>query len=144
MDVTRAGDDPAAGAADRPAGVAVPGEIRLVAAVLALQASGLVIIAVVLVTKTLIGDPRRVAGALSAVALAVAAAAILLFAARSLLRLRPGLRTPVIVLELLALPVGYSLGFQAGRMGYAAPLLLSAVLVLYLLFTPAVRALLDR
>ena len=37
-----------------------------------------------------------------------------------------------------------SLSFQAGLIQYGGPLMLSAVVVLYLLFTPPVRAVLDR
>ena len=38
----------------------------------------------------------------------------------------------------------YSLAFQADRPGYGAPILLVALAVLYLLFTPPARAALDR
>jgi hypothetical protein len=50
----------------------------------------------------------------------------------------------MVVLQLLALPVGYSLAFQAGRVGYGGPILVAALVVLYLLFTPPARAALDR
>jgi len=53
-------------------------------------------------------------------------------------------RTPVIVIEALALPVSYSLAFQADRVGYGAPIMVGALAVLYLLFTPPARAVLDR
>ena len=48
------------------------------------------------------------------------------------------------MLELLALPVSYSLAFQSHLPVYGAPIMLSALAVLYLLFTPAARAALDR
>ena len=48
------------------------------------------------------------------------------------------------MLQLLALPVSYSLAFQAGRVGYGGPILVAALAVLYLLFTPPARAALDR
>jgi hypothetical protein len=64
--------------------------------------------------------------------------------ARGLLRLRPAARTPVVVLQVLALPVGYSMAFQAGVVAYGGPILVAAVVVLYLLFTPPARAALDR
>jgi hypothetical protein len=66
------------------------------------------------------------------------------YCARGLFRLRPAARTPAVVIQLLALPVSYSLAFQAGRVDYGAPILLSALAVIYLLFTPPVRAVLDR
>jgi hypothetical protein len=64
--------------------------------------------------------------------------------ARAILRLSAAARTPVVVIELVALPVSYTLTFQAHRLEYGAPILLSALVVLYLLFTPAARAALDR
>jgi hypothetical protein len=69
---------------------------------------------------------------------------VLALCARSLLRLRPAARTPVVVIEVLALPVSYSLAFQADRVEYGGPILVGALAVLYLLFTPPVRAVLDR
>ena len=58
--------------------------------------------------------------------------------------MRPSARSPVLVLELLALPVSYSLAIQAGRVGYGGPILISALAVLYLLFTPSAREILNR
>ena len=111
---------------------------------LGLQAIALVGVAVVLLAKTLAGDPHSVAGALLGAALAVLTAVALGFCVRGLLELRAAARTPVVVVELLALPVSYTLTFDAGRLGYGAPILLSALAVLYLLFTPTARAALDR
>jgi hypothetical protein len=45
---------------------------------------------------------------------------------------------------LLAVPVSYSLAFQAHRVAYGGPILLAALAVLYLLFTPPARTALDR
>ncbi|MCW2529194.1 MAG: conserved rane protein of unknown function [Pseudonocardiales bacterium] len=116
----------------------------MAALVLCLQALGLVIATLVLLIKTLTGHPDSLGRALFGAAFALGGAALLVYAARSFRELRTFLRTPVIVVELLALPVGWSLGFQAGRVLYAAPLLISAVAVLYLLFTPAGRQALER
>jgi hypothetical protein len=135
-------DDPEG--TDLGAEAPVPGEVRLAALVLCLQAVGLVVATVVLLIKTLTGHPDSLGRALFGAAFALGGAALLVYAARTFLELRTFLRTPVIVVELLALPVGWSLGFQAGRVFYAAPLLMSAVAVLYLLFTPAGRQALER
>ena len=54
----------------------------------------------------------------------------------ALLRLRPAARSPIVVLQLLALPVAYSLWFQAGRAGYGAPIMVVAVAVLFLCSRP--------
>jgi hypothetical protein len=50
----------------------------------------------------------------------------------------------VVVLQLLALPVAFSLTFQAGRVQYGGPVLVVALAVLFLLFTPPARLALDR
>jgi hypothetical protein len=50
----------------------------------------------------------------------------------------------VVLMQLLALRVSYVLGIQAGRIGYGGPILLAALAVLYLLFTPPARSALDR
>jgi hypothetical protein len=109
-----------------------------------LESLALFVLAGILVVKTATGHPSDVAGALLAGALAAAGGLLLAFAGRSLLRLRPAARTPVVVLELLALPVAYSLAFQAHRVAYGGPILVAALAVLYLLFTPPSRAALDR
>jgi len=100
--------------------------------------------AVLLVVKTVTGHPHSLAGALVGAAMALFAAAVLLLCARGLAGLRPAARSPIVVIQLLALPVSYSLAFQAGLVGYGAPILLCALAVLYLVFTPPVRQVLDR
>jgi len=123
---------------------ATPAQVRVAAAVIWLETLALVGAAGLLVTKTVDGHPDSIGRALLGAALALGGAAVLGFGARGLVRLRPSARTLVVVLQLLALPVGYSLAFQAGRVAYGGPILIAAVVVLYLLFTPPVRAALDR
>jgi hypothetical protein len=122
----------------------VPGQLRAAVVVIWLQALGLLAVAVLVIVKTAFGDPDSLGRALLGAALAVLGMIVLLLCARGLLALRPAARTPVVVIELLALPVGYSLGFQAGLIGYGGPILFTALVVLFLLFTPPVRAVLDR
>jgi hypothetical protein len=121
-----------------------PGQIRVAAAVIGLEGLALLAAAGVLVAKSVTGHPDSVGRALLGAALAAAAALVLVLCARALVRLRPAARTPVVVLEVLALPVGYSLAFQADRVVYGGPILIAAAAVLYLLFTPPARAALDR
>lgn len=122
----------------------VPRPLRVACAVLALECLGLLGIGGFLVVETVIGRPNSVARALLGAALAFAGALALAVGARGLLRLHPAARTPVLVIQLLAVPVAYSLAFQAERVGYGGPILIAAVSVIYLLFTPPVRAALDR
>ena len=111
---------------------------------LGLEALALVGLAVFLLVDTATGGAHSIGGALLSVLLVLVCAAALLFGARGLLRCRSAARTPIVVLQLLAIPVSYSLGFQAGRIAIGGPMLLAAFAVLYLLFTPPSRAALDR
>lgn len=122
----------------------VPGALRAAALILALEAAALVGAAVVLVVKTLTGNPDSSARALLAATMAVFGAVVLAAGGRGLQRARATTRTPVVVLQLLAVPVAYSLWFQAGLPVYGAPIMLAAVAILYLVFTPAARSALGR
>lgn len=118
--------------------------LRLACAVLGLEVLALLAAAAVLIVKSATESPDSLARALLGAAFAVLGAVVLALCARGLLHLRPAARTPVVVLQLLALPVAYTLAFQADRPAYGAPILLAALAVLYLLFTPPARAVLDR
>jgi hypothetical protein len=121
-----------------------PRPLVIACAVIGLQALALVAAAAVVLVKAATQKSSDLTGALLLGAIALAGALALAACARALLQLRPVARTPVMVIELLALPVSYSLAFQADRVGYGAPILLSALAVIYLLFTPPVREVLDR
>jgi hypothetical protein len=108
------------------------------------ESAALVCAAVFLVYATIVGKPSDMWRALFGAVIALLGAAALAFGARALAQLRPAARSPIVVLQLLALPVGYSLGFQAGRIGYGGPIMVVALVVLFLLFTPPAREALDR
>ncbi|MEO8888025.1 MAG: hypothetical protein ABI301_00935 [Jatrophihabitantaceae bacterium] len=121
-----------------------PGQVRAAVAIVGAEALALVAAALVLIGKTIFGNPDSLGRALSDAGLALGGAVLLAFGARGLFRLSPAARTPVLVLQFLAIPVSYSLAFQAGRVDYGGPILVAAVAVIYLLFTPPARAALDR
>jgi hypothetical protein len=123
---------------------AVPAQVRAAAAVVGLEALGLIAVGLVLLTKTMLGSPDSLARALLDVAFALMGASVLALGGRGLVRLRAAARTPVVVLQLLVIPVSYSLAFQADRVAYGGPILLAALTTLYLLFTPAARVALNR
>jgi hypothetical protein len=127
-----------------PTAARAPGQLRVACVVLLAEAAALLAAVVVVLVKTVAGHPDSLGRALSDAGLAAAGALLLLLGARGLSRLRPAARTPVIVLQLLALPVAYSLAFQAHRAAYGGPILVAALAVIYLLFTPPARAVLDR
>jgi hypothetical protein len=122
----------------------LPGQLRAAIILIGVQALAMVALALVLLVKTFTGHPQSLAGALVGVALALFGAAALALCARGLAGLSPSARSPVIVIQLIALPESYDLAFQAGLVGYGAPILVSALAVLYLIFTPPVRRILDR
>jgi hypothetical protein len=122
----------------------IPTALTAAAGIALLQALGLFVAAGVIVVKTAFGHPQSVPGSLLGAGFAVLGAACLAGLARGLSRARAVARTPTVVLELLALPVAYSLTFQSHLPGYGAPILLSSLATLYLLFTPPVRQVLDR
>ena len=122
----------------------VPGVLRAAAGIVLAEALALVGAAVVVVIETAVATPHDVLRALFVAAGALLAAVVLAFAARGLLHLRPSARSPILVLQILALPVGWTMAFDAHRPGYGGPILLAALAVLYLLFTPPARDALDR
>ena len=122
----------------------VPAPLQLAARIVLVQAAALAVTAVVLVVLAFVHSTTRLWAALAVAGFALLGAVVLYLCARGLLALRPSSRSPVILLELIALPVGYSLGIQAGRWLLGVPVLLSALAVLVLLFTPAARSALDR
>jgi hypothetical protein len=114
------------------------------AAVLAgVQGLALVAIAVLLIVDTIVGSPHSLFGGLGGAALALIAAAVLLVLGRYLGAVRRWARSPIVVLQVLWLPVSFSLAFQAGRPAYGGPILVSAIAILLLLATPEARAAFD-
>lgn len=121
-----------------------PAPLRAACALIGLEALALLGTAAFLFVDSVAGHPDSVAGALLIATATLLGGLLLGFCARGLWRRQPGARTPAVVLQLLALPVSYTMAFQAGRYGYGGPILVAALAVLYLLFTPPVRAVLDR
>jgi hypothetical protein len=117
-----------------------PATVRLAALVAAVEGAGLAGLGLFYAVKTAVDRPDSYARALLGAAMAVAGGAVLLLLARGLGRVRGWARSPVLVLQLLALPVGYSLAFQAALPAYGGPILVLAAAELYLLFTPDARA----
>jgi hypothetical protein len=121
----------------------LPAAIRVAAIVVLLQGAALLVAVVVLVTEIARGASEDAGRAWADTAFALLGALVLGFAARGLSYLRPAFRSPLLVLEVLTLPVGYSL-IQGGRWAYGVPVVLSALVVAGLLLTRPARAALDR
>jgi hypothetical protein len=134
---------PLAYAADVPENPA-PRSVRIASLITMAEAAALGLAAVVLLVLIVVHTTTRLWAAFTVVAFAVLGAAVLWLCARGLQELRPSARTPVVLVQLLALPVTYSLGFQAGLYAIALPIMAAAVTILILLFMPSARQALDR
>ncbi len=122
----------------------VPQPVRAACGILVLEGLALTAAAAFLVWGTIFDNPNSVARSLLGALMAFAGALALFAGSRSLLLLRSGARSPMIVVQLLALPVSYSLAIEAGRVLWGGPIMIAAIAVIYLLFTPPARAALER
>ena len=113
--------------------------VALAAALLAVEGVALLVLGVVYGGAGVLGDPFDRTATLLEAGLAVLAGVLLLVLARAVNDLRGWARSPAVVVQLLALPVGY--GLVQGQVWLAAvPVLLLAGAVLFLLFTAEARA----
>jgi hypothetical protein len=122
----------------------VPKQVRAAAILVAIEALALFVAVVLLVVNSVTGSTGDVAANLPIAAMVAFCGVVLVIGARGLLALRQGARTPVVFLQLLALPVAYEFGFVQNEMAVGLPILAVALATLYLLFTPPARAVLDR
>jgi hypothetical protein len=107
------------------------------AAVVALEGVALLVFAVVSVVLTALSDAGSVPLALGGALLLVIFGGALLLLARALRALKPAARSPVVAVQLVALPVGWTLASTNGRPEIGLPVLLIAAAVLVLLFGTA-------
>ena len=122
-----------------------PRSVRQAAALVAVEATGFVVLALVLLWLTVTGDPESVPRALAEVVLVGLVAGVLGAAAAGLRRLAGWARGPVIALQVFFGASGIVAAFQAGRPDIGVPVLALVAAVLYLLMTPEARlAYLDR
>lgn len=122
----------------RPRGQA-PGAVRRAALVVAVEAAGLVVVALVLLWLTITSSPGSVSRALAEVVYVGLGAALLAGAAVGLWRVAGWARGPVIVLQLLLAVIGYTLAFEADRPLFGGPVLALVAIEFYLLLTPEAR-----
>jgi hypothetical protein len=111
-------------------------------ALVAGQGVGLAGLAVFLLVELVVATPLSALRAVMAALLTLVAGLGLIAVARGLRRRRRWARAPALVTQLLVLPVGAGL-VQSGRWYVGMPLILWALAVLALLFTPAVGEVLE-
>ena len=116
-----------------------PSAVRVAAALVAVEGAALALIGPAYGVAGLVGDPFDRTATLLEAAMALTDGVLLLLVARGLARTAGWARSPAVVVQLLALPVGVGL-VQGGVYWAAAPVLALAVAVLYALATPSARA----
>ena len=113
--------------------------MRRAALVVAVQATALAGLALVLLVLTVTGSPDSLGRALAEVVFVGLAAAVLGAGALGLWRLAPWARGPVVALQIFLGILGYTTAFTADRPQIGVPVLALVGLVLYLLATPEAR-----
>ena len=108
------------------------------ALLVAVEAAALSVLGAGYAVAGAVGDPFDRTATLLEGGFCLLAGLLVLLVARGLLRVQGWSRSPAVVLQLLALPVGY--GLAQGRVWWAAvPVLGLALAVLYLLASPEAR-----
>ena len=107
------------------------------------EAAGLAGLAAFFLVEVAVATSDDRTRALVAAGLTVIAAVGLALVARALVRRRRWARAPLVVTNLLVLPVAYDL-VRGGRWYVGAPLLVLAIVVLGLLFAPATEESLEE
>ena len=120
----------------------VVSSLRACAALVGLQALGLLAAAVFLVVEVFVATPDDRTRALVAALLTLVVAVGLGLVAWGLVRARRWARAPALVVNLLVLPVAFDL-VRGGRWYVGVPLLVLAIVVLALLFAPSTDKLLE-
>jgi len=128
-----------------PAAARPPRPIRLAAALVTVEGVALIVLALVEAVSAVVSEAASLTLALATAGVAAATGALLLWLARALTDLRGAARTPVVVVQLIALPIGWNLVGSSGRPELGLPILLLAAAVLSLLFgSEEARAALSR
>jgi hypothetical protein len=111
--------------------------VRAAAALVTVEGAALLVFAVVSVVLTALDDAGSVSLALGGALLLALFGAALFFLARKLRELKPPARSPVIAVQVVALPIGWTLTRDNGRPEFGLPIMAVAVAIVVLLFATA-------
>jgi hypothetical protein len=123
--------------------VAPPRELRLAAAIQALEAAGMLVAAGFAAVATVRGKSYEISSGIALSLIAAATAVLFAAFARGLARARPWTRTPVVMFQLAIGFWGVFL-LTGHRYGWAVPMLLLPAVILVAIFTPASLRALNR
>ena len=114
-----------------------PRPVLAAAALVTVEGVALLVLAVGSVVLTALRDAGSVPVALGGALLLAIFGGALLLLARALRALKPAARSPVVAVQIVALPVGWTLASSNGRPEIGVPVLVLAAAVLVLLFATA-------
>jgi drug/metabolite transporter (DMT)-like permease len=115
----------------------VPRPVAAAAALVSVEGVALLVFAVVSVILTALDDAGSIPLALGGALLLAVFGAVLFFLARKLRELKPPARSPVVAVQIVALPIGWTLANDNGRPEIGLPILAVAVAIIALLFATA-------
>lgn len=133
---------PDRGEAPRPADV--PSQVLLAAVIIALEGAIIVVLGVLWAIRSVTDSPDNVGASIMGAIFAVVAGVVLVRLALGISKGQPWARSPVVAVQILFLPVSFSLAFQGGDPAYGVPALVACALVIYLLFTPPAKLVFNR
>jgi hypothetical protein len=114
-----------------------PRPVLAASALVIVEGAALLVFAIVNVALTASSDAGSVPLALGGALVLAVFGGILVLLARALRALKPPARSPVIAVQIVALPIGWTLTTGNGRPELGLPVLVLAIAVLVLLFSTA-------
>ena len=114
-----------------------PRPVLAAAGLVTLEGVALLVFAVVSVVLTALDDAGSVTLALGGALLLAVFGAVLFWLARKLRELKPPARSPVVAVQIVGLPIGWTLTTDNGRPEIGLPILAIVLAVLVLLFSTA-------
>jgi hypothetical protein len=127
---------------EAPAAVRGPATLRWAVGLLAAQAAGLAVVTVLLVYADVVATTTTVQGAIGLTIFAALMAALIGLFAWSLHRRRRWARGPAIVLQLLLVPIGWTM-VGGGQPALGVPVIALGLIGAATLLAPATREALD-
>lgn len=115
----------------------IPVNVRRAGALVALEGTVAIVIAVVLVIRAIAGQDQHVTSGYGTAAWFVIMGGAVFAGGFALVRGRRWGRAIAVIAQILLIPFGYSLAFDSHRMWAGIPLLIFVVLTLGLLFSPS-------
>lgn len=121
-----------------------PRPVRLAALVAVVEGLALVGLAAFFLVELAVATPSDTRATVATAVVQLLVGGLLFVIARGLYQVQRWSRSPSVVFQVVSLPVGYTLAFQAGQPWWGIPVLALAVAELYLLFTPEARRAFDE